>query len=156
MSNYSDNLGLILPFEREMFDINTWNQNMRVLDEAYAYLTDESGVTRGINALSVRYDPTVSELDATNVQAAIDELSRGAAGGYMYVDVTEDIEISVPTEGHLYVVLAFGSTMYTVTFTTEQGKTIVYEQGTPNFSVDNVYELSFLNLNCRWFKRMQQ
>lgn len=155
MPKYTNNLGLIMPKEKEYFNISSWNTNMRVLDEAYALLSDESGATKTINALSVSYNPSTSGLSATNVQTAIDSLGGSGGDSYTLYDVTEPLEIQVPTEGHLYVVLAFGATAYSVTFTTEAGKSINYEGGTPYFDNNNVYELSFLNLDCRWFKRKQ-
>lgn len=153
MPKYTKNLGLSLPLGEEYFNINSWNANMRILDEAFALISDESGETSPLNALSVGYDSSTSQIGATNVQDALDRIATQSNENLLLISVTEPKTIDVPAEGHLYVVLAFGATMYNVTFNTTG--TVKWESGVPSFAANNVYELSFLNNNCRWFKRMQ-
>lgn len=158
MPKYTSNLGLAMPYGDEYFNINSWNANMRILDEAYALLIDDSGEARTVNAASISYDPTSSGLSATNVQSAIDIISQTGESPIRHITVDQNMTIEVPSSGHLYVVLAFGQTLYNVTFTQSDpnsGKSITWQGGQPSFGANNVYELSFLDLDCRWFKRMQ-
>ena len=154
---YSTNLGLSLPEAEEYFDISTWNTNMRILDEAYALLRDESGQAHPIAADLVTYDDTQSGLDANNVQAAIDKLAFNCLDKNTYhIDVTENMTITIATYAHIYIVLNFGNTAYNVTFKQSipgSGLKFIWEGGKPTFHANSTYELSFLNLDCRWFKR---
>lgn len=157
MPKYSDNLGLRLPLAKEYFNINTWNTNMRLLDEAYALLSDSSGATHSIAANLVQYNNTASGLSAHNVQDALDEISqRTSIGEVFFIDVTYPMTLTVATYAHAYFVLSFGSTVYNVTFVQslpDSGKEFVWEGGEPNFQPNSTYELSFLHLDCKWFKR---
>lgn len=155
MPRYSDNLGLRLPLGKEYFNINTWNTNMRLLDEAYALLRDSSGTTHAIPADMVRFDNTGTNILATNVQAAIEEIAKETVEtNTFFIDVTEDITITVATYDHAYFVLAFGNTVPEVTFVPSiQEQDFVWLDGEPSFQPNSVYELSFLHLCCKWFKR---
>ena len=157
MPRYSDNLGLILPLESENFDIKDWNSNMRVLDEAYALLTDPSGGTKPIASDLITYDNTESGLDAANVKDALDLLAQGTTAENLYfMDITEDTTITVATYSHVYLVLSFGETVPSVSFVQsipDSGRDFVWEGGQPQFQPNSTYELSFLHLDCMWFKR---
>lgn len=157
MPRYSDNLRLILPLESENFDIKDWNSNMRVLDEAYALLTDPSGGTKPFPADVISYDNTESHLSAANVQSAIDELSGTLIDGNTYEEtVTSDTTITIATWAHIYLILHFGETVPNVTFVQslpDSGINFVWEGGYPSFQPNSTYELSFLRLDCMWFKR---
>lgn len=154
MGRYSDNLGLELPFERENFNINTWNANMRKLDEAYALLKN-GGETRPISADLVQYDNTNSGLAATNLQLAMDEIASENIDTDIYeIEVTEDMTINIATYAHIYIVLKFGDTVHNITWTKSlPGKDFHWEGGQPTFQANSTYELSFLYLDCCWFKR---
>lgn len=157
MPRTTQNLGLILPLEPEYFDIDTWNRNMRILDEAYALLTDSEGGTMAIPSSAVSYDNSETEMQAENVQSAIDELT------YHVIDtetreitIDSNTTIAVDTHGHTYLVLHFGDTVYDVTFTKltpDSSIDFVWEGGIPTFQPNSTYELSFLRLDCMWFKR---
>lgn len=157
MPRLSKNLGLFLPEGHEYFNINTWNTNMQKLDAAYALLRDGSGLGQSIDARLVLYDNNLSDLDATNVQDAIDELAQRSPSSTAYfIDVTENMTITVATYAHAYFVLSFGPTVYNVTFVQsipDSGKQFTWEGGEPYFEPNSVYELSFLHLDCKWFKR---
>ena len=155
MPRYSTNLGLTLPEPQEYFNINTWNSNMRTLDEAYALLKDDSGQSKPIAADLVTYDDTTSQLGAGNVQGAIDKLTlRGIDSNTYFIDVTQDMEITIATWAHIYVVLKFGNTVHNVTFKKSMdGLDFVWEDGQPIWTANTTFELSFLRLDCRWFKR---
>lgn len=151
---YTDNLGLRMPVGKEYFNISTWNANMRILDEAYALLTDSSG-THKIPASAVSFDNTGTGISSTNVQAALTELiSSSVATECLFVEVDDDITVTVNAYSHVWIVLTFGETVYDVTFEPSiTGSTIEFENDEPQFEPNSVYELSFLQLNCRWFKR---
>lgn len=156
MPKYSDNLRLTLPKKDEYFDITTWNNNMRLLDEAYALLT---GSASKLSANLISYDNSKSKLKAANVQEAIDEVATGGGGStseLYFITATTPTTITAATYGHTYVVLSFGSTVPAVTFEQSipsSGKSIVWQGGEPTFEPNSTYELSFLHLNCKWFKR---
>lgn len=155
MPKYTDNLGLSLPKGEEFFNIQTWNTNMRLLDEAYALLTDQSGGTKKISADLVQYDNSTSGLNAHNVKEALDILSQSATVDNLYImTITEDTTLTVATYAHIYFVLSFGETVPNVTFVQSiPEKDFVWEGGEPVFQPNSTYELSFLHLDCKWFKR---
>ena len=157
MAKSSPNLGLILPNESEFFDINTWNKNMRILDEAYALLTDPSGSPTSVPADMISYDNTVSGMTATNLQSAVDELAGRTMDGNTYeIYVDQDMQLTIATWAHIYLILHFSDTVYNVTFVQslpDSGIDFVWEGGAPNFQSNSTYELSFLRLDCLWFKR---
>jgi len=157
MAKTSPNLGLILPAESENFNISTWNRNMRILDDAYALLTDPQGGSSPIPAVMIRYDNTASELDATNVQEAVDSLAGTLIDGNTYeVYVDQNITLTIATWAHIYLILHFGETVPTVNFVQslpDSGIDFRWEGGHPSFQPNSTYELSFLRLDCMWFKR---
>jgi len=157
MAKTSPNLGLILPAESENFNISTWNRNMRILDDAYALLTDPQGGSAPIPGELVRYDNTESGLDATNVQDAIDGLAGTLIDGNTYeVYVDQNITLTIATWAHIYLILHFGETVPTVNFVQslpDSGIDFRWEGGHPSFQPNSTYELSFLRLDCMWFKR---
>lgn len=152
MPSSTDNLGLRCPYEDEFFSINVWNSNMRILDEAYALLTDPSG-SHSIPASAISFNNSGTGLRATNVQAALNELVKSTVvTEYLEVTVTEDITITVAANSHVWVVLHFSS-IYQVDFQTSSGAPVEWEGGRPTFEANSTYELSFLKGNCKWFKR---
>ena len=157
MASHSENLGLILPYEREYFNINTWNSNMRVLDEAYALLKNQSGQSQPIAASLIQYDNTNSGMAATNLQTAMDELVSNNIETNVYeIYVTQDEEIEIATWAHIYIVLHFGNTVPNVTFVQSMpgsGLDFHWEGGQPIFQANKTYELSFLRLDCKWVER---
>lgn len=157
MAKSSPNLGLILPHESEFFNIDTWNKNMRILDEAYALLTDPSGGSAPISAEIVQYDNTESQLDATNLQDAVDGLAGTLIDGNTYeVYVDQHMTLTIATWAHIYLILHFGETVYNVTFVQslpDSGIDFRWEGGYPQFQPNSTYELSFLRLDCMWVKR---
>lgn len=157
MPKYSENLGLRLPLDKEYFNINTWNTNMRLLDEAYALLTDPSGGTTSISADLVTYDNSRSELQAGDLQGAVDELSGKFIDGNTYeIYVDQPMTLTIATWAHIYIILHFSDTVYDVTFVQslpDSGIDFAWEGGKPHFQSNSTYELSFLRLDCLWFKR---
>ena len=150
-------MGLILPAESEHFNISTWNRNMRILDDAYALLTDSSGGSAPIAAVMVQYNNSESELDASNLQEAVDGLSGALIDGNTYeVYVDQDITLTIATWAHIYLILHFSDTVYNVNFVQSlpgSGIDFRWEGGHPAFQPNSTYELSFLRLDCLWFKR---
>lgn len=150
------NIGLNLPDENEYFNIAVWNANMQTLDEAYALLTDPSGTATSVPANMISYDNSSSGLEATNLQTAVDELvGRNMDGDTYEIYVDQDMTITIATWAHIYLILHFSDTVYNVTFVQSMPGTIdfVWEGGRPNFQSNSTYELSFLRLDCMWFKR---
>lgn len=153
MPNYTDNLTLILPKGKEYFRIQDWNANMRKLDDAYGLL---SGQTQRVTASLVSYDNTTSGIDAHNVQDAIDKVAQNSSisNTVYFIEADHDMTITIATYAHIYVVLSFGSTVPNITFAKSiAGKDFVWEGGEPVFQPNSTYELSFLHLDCKWFKR---
>ena len=157
MPRETQNLHLFLPNENELFNITTWNQNMQTLDEAYALLTDPSGSPTSVPANMISYDNSVSGMTATNLQSAVDELAGRTIDGNTYeIYVDQDMQLTIATWAHIYIILHFSDTVYNVTFVQslpDSGIDFVWEGGTPNFQSNSTYELSFLRLDCMWFKR---
>lgn len=157
MSRETLNLHLTLPDEREYFNIVTWNKNMQTLDEAYALLTDPSGSPTSVPANMISYDNSVSGMTATNLQSAVDELAGRTMDGNTYeIYVDQDMQLTIATWAHIYIILHFSDTVYNVTFVQslpDSGIDFVWEGGAPNFQSNSTYELSFLRLDCMWFKR---
>ena len=157
MPRETQNLHLFLPNENELFNITTWNQNMQTLDEAYALLTDPSGSPTSVPANMISYDNSVSGMTATNLQSAVDELAGRTMDGNTYeIYVDQDMQLTIATWAHIYIILHFSDTVYNVTFVQslpDSGIDFVWEGGIPNFQSNSTYELSFLRLDCMWFKR---
>ena len=157
MSRETQNLHLFLPDENEFFNITTWNQNMQTLDEAYALLTDPSGSPTSVPASMISYDNTDSGLTASNLQGAVDEIVGRSMDGDTYeIYVDQDMQLTIATWAHIYLILHFSDTVYNVTFVQslpDSGIDFVWEGGRPNFQSNSTYELSFLRLDCMWFKR---
>lgn len=152
MPRFTDNLGLRLPEKQEYFRISDWNTNMQLLDSAYGIL---SGQSQRVTANLVQYDNTTSGLNAVNVQEALDEISINSSSSNVYfIEADHDMTITIATYAHIYVVLSFGSTVPNITFAKSiAGKDFVWEGGEPVFQPNSTYELSFLHLDCKWFKR---
>lgn len=157
MSRETQNLHLHLPDENEFFNITIWNQNMQTLDEAYALLTDPSGTPTSVPANMITYDNSESGLTSQNLQGAVDEISASAIDGDTYeIYVDQDMQITIATWAHIYLILHFSDTVYNVTFVQslpDSGIDFRWEGGYPSFQSNSTYELSFLRLDCMWFKR---
>lgn len=157
MSKETQNLHLHLPDENEFFNITIWNQNMQTLDEAYALLTDPSGTPTSVPANMITYDNSESGLTSQNLQGAVDELvGRNMDGDTYEIYVDQDMQITIATWAHIYLILHFSDAVYNVTFIQslpDSGIDFVWEGGRPNFQSNSTYELSFLRLDCMWFKR---
>ena len=153
MPKLTDNLGLRMPLGEEYFSINHWNTNMRLLDEAYALLKDTTG-THKIPADMINFNNTGTGMRATTVQAALNELVQASVSTELVqLYVNEDKTIGIPANSHVWIILTFGGTVYQVDFESNSGLPIEWEGGRPSFEPNSTYELSFLKLNCRWFKR---
>lgn len=157
MATYTQNIALKCPDGPELFNIADWNANMRKLDEAYALLKDDSGVAQPVPARLVTYDNSTSGLQAGDVQAALDEIATGNIDTDTYYrEINEDSTLICLTYGHTYWVISFGDTVYNVTWQQsipDSGQEFHWEGGQPTFEPYGIYELSFLDLDCKWFKR---
>ena len=63
------------------------------------------------------------------------------------------MNIIINPSSHCYLTLAFGPTVYNVTFSNRVGRSFEWINDYPNFEPNSVYELSFLDLACIWAKR---
>ena len=152
MPAFTDNLGLRMPRGDEYFNISSWNTNMRILDQAYALLKDETG-SHNVPASAISFNNSGTGIRATNVQAALNELVQSTVvTEYSEIYVTEDITITVASNSHIWIVLHFGD-VYQVDFQTSAGTPVEWEGGRPTFEGNSTYEMSFLKGNCKWFKR---
>lgn len=150
MANYTTNLNLKLPRGSKYWNLDTWNRNMEILDNA---VVDLQHII--IENLTASHIPVSNEwLDADNMQDAVDEL-KGKSASLRYINVTEDCDVIIPSETHSYVVLTFGSTVYNVRFVKTEPTTrdFIWMNGLPNFEPNSSYEISFLRLSAIWYKR---
>lgn len=148
MPRFTDNLNLKLPLGSKYWNYDTWCENMKILDKAFKDLQEI--IINILNASHV----TVSNnrLDATNMQDAIDELQKKTSA-LRYINITEDTRIIIPSEGHSYLVLTFGDTVYDVDFDpTETTRELTWMNGIPTFEPNSSYEISFLKLSGIWYK----
>ena len=119
----------------EAFDPAKWS-SVKVMNEIHG----SGPVPTVITAEEVGYDNTVSGLDATNAQAAIDEINEkfNAANisfddvaSHLGADNVQDAIVNLDAEGHNIVgelqvtTLAIGSTSATVNFTRSIGSTTI-------------------------------
>lgn len=153
MANYTPNLELRLPLGSKYWNYDTWNHNMKLLDEAVMNI--QRIILDNLTASQI----TVSNpnLDATDMQTAIDELKTESAS-LRYINITENCDIIIPSEAHSYVVLTFGDTVYNVRFikTTPTSRDFIWMNGVPTFEPNSTYEISFLKLSAIWYKRDSQ
>lgn len=106
-------------------------------------------------------DPSyIPPIDVNSMQALtdgiedIDDYLVANTGDLIVITPETSENIPVKANGHTYVVLTFGETVYDITFVpTPSGGTITYQGEPPVFEANSTYELSFLYLNCIWKKR---
>lgn len=151
MANYTPNLELRLPLGSKYWNYDTWNRNMKILDEAYLNIREI--VLSNLSADSI----TVSNgrLSSTNMQDGIDELTQRESSLH-YVTVTENATLNVSAEGHTYYVLTFGESVPTVTFQkipATSGGSLMWLNGPPTFEPNSIYEVSILKMSGIWYKR---
>ena len=151
MANYTTNLHLKLPLGSKYWNLDTHNENMKKLDDAYPEI--QRSVIEALSAGNV----TVSSelLEATNAQDAIDELSERESF-LEYLTISEDISLRVPSEGHAYYVLTFGSSVPSVSFAKipqESGRVLEWLNGSPSFEPNSTYEISILRMSGIWYRR---
>ena len=151
MANYTSNLNLRLPLGSKYWNSDTWNNNMKKLDEAYLNIREI--VLTNLSA----DDITVSNarLDATNMQNAIDELVARESALY-FVTVTDDVTLRVSAEGHTYYVLTFGESVPTVNFQkvpATSSRSLTWLNGPPTFEPNSIFEISILKMGAIWYKR---
>lgn len=137
-------LHLTLPLGSRYWNLDTWVKNMEVLDKAYK--DTEKIIIDRLQASNVDCKPN------TNVQDKIDELST-LGSWTQFIDVTSNMNIIINPSSHCYLTLAFGPTVYNVTFSNRVGRNFEWINDYPNFEPNSVYELSFLDLACIWAKR---
>lgn len=144
MADSTRYLHLTLPLGSRYWNLDTWVKNMEILDKAYKDI--EKIVIDRLQASNVDCKPS------GNVQDKIDELST-LGSWTQFIDVTSNMNIVINPSSHCYLTLAFGPTVYNVTFSNRVGRSFEWINDYPNFEPNSVYELSFLDLACIWAKR---
>lgn len=154
MPGYTDNLRLILPRGSKYWNLDTWNENMKILDRAY--IDVQHSIQTQLVASNVSFDNSLTPvIESTTVQGAIPEV-LAKKDFIIYRNITSDTTFTVPIEHHAYFVLTFGSSVPRVNFIKSDETSPVNFQwlnGEPEFEADSTFELSFLNLACIWAKR---
>ena len=149
MANYTSNLNLKLPLGSKYWNYDTWNENMRKLDEAVVNI--QHIILENLTASQIPVSNP--RLDADNMQDAIDEF-RAHNSSLRYITATEDCDIVVASEGHTYIVLTFGDTVPNVRFVkTPSERNFIWMNDYPTFEPNSTYEISFLKLSAIWYKR---
>lgn len=144
MADSTRYLHLTLPLGSRYWNLDTWVKNMEILDKAYK--DTEKIIIDRLQASNVDCKPS------GNVQNKIDELST-LGSWTQFIDVTSNMNIIINPSSHCYLTLAFGPTVYNVTFSNRVGRSFEWINDYPNFEPNSVYELSFLDLACIWAKR---
>ena len=144
MADSTRYLHLTLPLGSRYWNLDTWVKNMEILDKAYK--DTEKIIIDRLQASNVDCKPS------GNVQNKIDELST-LGSWTKFIDVTSNMDITINPSSHCYLTLAFGPTVYNVTFSNRVGRSFEWINDYPNFEPNSVYELSFLDLACIWAKR---
>ena len=151
MANYSDFLHLKLPLGSKNWNLDTWNGNMKILDEGYLDLQEVIISHLGADELTV----LSNQLESDNVQDAITEIMTHYSS-LRYFNVTDNMRILIPAEGHSYLVLTFGETVPEVVldkFPSNSEREISWVNGEPTFEPNSTYEISLLKLSGIWYKR---
>ena len=152
---YSQNLGLTLPEGPDYFNIGDWNSNMSKLDYAYSMLKEGSAVTE-VDASLIHYDSSQTGL-VPNVQNALEQLENNEIEEETIQEYTidQDEYIEIQSEGHDYIILHFGETVYDINFYmlgTQGQNHITWEKRQPIWHPNSTFELSFLNGDCVWIE----
>lgn len=131
----------------EEYSRSYWN------DEAAPAIDEDNlnNMEAGIKRNDVRIAAMSVQVDTAAAQAAAAVAGTGQDASF--ISVLEDMELTIASYAHVYLVLAFGTTLHNVTFTPSEGGTITWINGTPTFEASSVYEISFLHLSAVWMKR---
>lgn len=142
MANYTTNLHLKLPLGSKYWNLDTHNENMKILDKASTEIKRIR--IEAHSASNITYEDT-------NVQDVIDEIAT--EGSWIKeVEVTSGQDFLINPRAHCYLILKFGSTVPPVSFASRDGRNIDWLNGQPSFAANSIYELSFLDLACIWAK----
>ena len=151
MANYTQNLRLKLPLGSKYWNLDTHNENMTKLDEAYPNVQRQVFDRLTADRITV----SSAKLSSTNSQDAIDELLANESSLH-YITVSGDTTLRVRAEGHTYFVLTFGETVPSVTFLkypeTSQ-RSLSWLNGPPTFEPNSIYDISILKMSGIWSKR---
>ena len=153
MASSTTYLDLILPLGSKYWNWDTWVENMKKLDDAY--LNIHHDIELRLTANNVGLNPAIMQIHSSNAQGAVDELSHKGSSIF-FIDVTEDMTLTVPSYAYAHFVLTFGNSVPTVTFVKsipDSHNDIEWINGEPTFEANSTYELSFLHLSCLWTKR---
>ena len=136
--NYTKHLNLLKPDSQEYFNINTWNANMNILDEAYAIIENE-----------------VLELEGI-VDGDGNTTYNIPQSGLYHISVKSPVTIHFPSYALIHVVLAFDTTVYDVTWkkSIATANNIIWDDGTePTWEASCVYEVSVMHGHAIAYKR---
>ena len=153
MASYTTNLNLKLPNGSAYWNLDTWVNNMRILDNAV--LDIKNTIQLRLHAQHTIFDNTDSRLSSTNAQDAVSEIIQESCH-YREITVTQDMSIEVQCYAHDYIVLTIGNTVYNVTFTKSDPNSqnnFQWLGNQPTFEANKTYEISFLKLVALWKER---
>lgn len=153
MAQETSNLHLILPLGSRYWNLDTWVENMNILDKAY--LDIQHTIELRLVASNVAINRTIPGLNARNAQTALDNLAARGTSIY-FINVTENMTLTIPSYAYCHMTLTFGNTVPTVTFVKsipDSHSDFEWINGQPTFEANSTYELSFLHLACIWQKR---
>lgn len=140
MPGYTKNLNLIKPYDSNYFNINTWNANMNILDEAFSL---SEGKVAEVEA----------EEDPDDPSKTIYVLPYA---GLYFISVTQDTTITFPSYDLIHVVLAFDTTVHNVVWKKSEASAsnIIWDNGSePVWEASKVYEVSILHGHAIAYKR---
>lgn len=154
MSQHTQNLNLILPLGSKYWNLDTWNENMEILDEAF--LDIQHDIDLRLTAQNTSLSP-INYINSTNMQSGTDEL-YSKSSSLRFIEVDENMTIQIPAEAHSYLILTFGETVYDVHFVKtplDSTRQFVWLNNQPTFEANSTYEISFLYLGGIWIKRAE-
>lgn len=151
MANYTENLHLKLPLGSKYWNYDTWNENMKKLDEVYPDIQQQVFDSFTADRITVANQ----RLDATNMQDAIDEIMARESSLH-FITVSGNTVLRPRAEGHTYFVLTFGDTVPSVSFLkypTDSPRALTWINGEPIFEANSIYDISILKMCGVWYKR---
>lgn len=135
---YTKHLNLIKPGEEEYFNINSWNANMNILDEAFAISNNK-----------------IVELESTTDDDG-NQIYMATQSGIYYVAVLSPTILYYPSYSIVHYMIAFRENVYDIQWkkTIASASNIIWDDGEePEWEPNSVYEVSILHGHAIAYKR---